>query len=363
MTPTEYYQQALSSGQIREDARQQMVIEKLDVIFNALTQRHLKKNWLDRFRAKTPVKGLYLWGSVGIGKTFLMDCFYHCLTIPKLRLHFHQFLLRIHDELQNIQGKKNPLELIAKKIAEETSVICFDEFFVSNIADAMILGELFLHLFENGVTLITSSNIPPDLLYKEGLQRERFLPAIHLIKENTDVVHLHSKMDYRKQHVRQSGVYYTPLDSHAMQNMEDAFVHFSNGAAPECDSISIYQRDIVIVKKAGPVIWFDFDIICGRPRSQNDYLALTEKYHTVMIQNLREIKANENDLILCFIYLVDILYDAHCRLILSASIPLDHIFDPEKTKQPIQRTLSRLIEMQSQEYVYPEMIQGELTHL
>lgn len=363
MTPTEYYQQALSSGQIREDARQQVIIEKLDIIFQSLMERHLKKNWLDHFRAKKTIKGLYLWGSVGIGKTFLMDCFYHCLTIPKLRLHFHQFLLRIHEELQAIQGKKNPLSLIAKKIANETTVICFDEFFVSNIADAMILGELFQHLFENGVTLITSSNIPPDLLYKEGLQRERFLPAIHLIKENTEVIHLHSKMDYRKQHVRQSGVYYTPLNDLAMQNMEEAFVHFSNGAIPEEEPITVYQRDIAIIKKAGSVIWFDFDVICGRPRCQNDYLALTEKYHTVMIQNVREIKLNEHDLILSFIYLVDILYDAHCRLILSASVSLEHIFDPEKTKQPIQRTLSRLIEMQSQEYVYPEMIQDELTHL
>ena len=363
MTPKEYYQNELVAGRIRPDDRQIPVIEKLDAIFQAVTKRASKKSWFDQFHSKSPIKGLYVWGSVGIGKTFLMDCFYHCLTIPKLRLHFHQFLLRMHQELQSVEGQKNPLQVIAKKIAKETSVVCFDEFFVSNIADAMILGELFQHLFENGVTLITSSNISPDLLYKEGLQRERFLPAIELIKKNTEVVHLHSKMDYRQNHIRQSGVYYTPLDQKAANNMENAFTHFSNAAKTEYEPITIYQREIAIVKQAGSVIWFDFEIICGRPRSQNDYLAITQMYHTIMIQNLREIHANEIDLILSFIYLVDILYDAHCRLVISSSVLPNAIYTANKSEQPFQRTLSRLIEMQSEAYVYPETLGKELTHL
>lgn len=363
MTPKEYYHNELAAGRIRPDDRQAPVIEKLDSIFQALTERDSKKGWLNKFHSKKPVKGLYVWGSVGIGKTFLMDCFYHSLALPKLRLHFHQFLLRMHKELHNAQGEKNPLQRIAKKMAKETSVICFDEFFVSNIADAMILGELFHHLFENGVTLITSSNIPPDLLYKEGLQRERFLPAIELIKKNTEVIHLHSKMDYRQSHIRHSGVYYTPLDQTAANNMENAFTHFSNAATATYDPITIYQRDIPIIKQAGSVIWFDFEVICGRPRSQNDYLAITEKYHTVMVQNVREIRKDENDLILSFIYLVDILYDAHCRLILSSTVLPNAIYTADNTKQPFQRTLSRLMEMQSEAYVYPETLGKELTNL
>jgi cell division protein ZapE len=363
MTPKEYYQKELNEGRIQPDDRQRPIVEKLEIIFQELTAREKNKNWFSQFRKKNPVKGLYLWGSVGIGKTFLMDCFYHCLSIPKLRLHFHQFMLKTHEALNAIQGEKNPLEIIAKKISLESSVICFDEFFVSNIADAMILGELFLHLFKNGVTLVTSSNVPPDLLYKDGIQRERFLPAIELIKQNTDVIHLHSKMDYRQQHLKQSGVYYTPLNTIAEKEMQNAFIHFSQGAAVFYDPIRIYERDIAIVKQAGSVIWFDFEVICGRPRSQNDYLELAKNYHTVMVQNLRQIQPNENDLILSFIYLVDILYDAHCRLVISSAVPVNEIYLNEKTQQPFQRTLSRLIEMQSTDYVYSESSDNTLTHL
>src|SRR3990167_1177165 len=233
MTPYQYYQQEINAGRIQPDNRQYPVIENLEIIFHALTMREKNKSCLlNLFCRKKPIKGLYLWGSVGIGKTFLMDCLYHCLSIRKMRLHFHQFMLNIHQELQSVQGVKIPLQIIAKKISQTVDVICFDEFFVCNIADAMILGELFSHLFKNGVTLVASSNSPPDLLYKEGLQRERFLPAIKLIKENTEVVHLHSKMDYRRQHINNTGVYYFPLNSQAQQNMENAFIHFPYFVVP-----------------------------------------------------------------------------------------------------------------------------------
>lgn len=362
MTPKEYYQQQIAQGIIQPDDAQRPIIEKLNTIFLALEARN-QKSWKLFFLKKKPIKGLYLWGSVGIGKTFLMDCFYQCLTVPKMRLHFHAFMLRIHNELNEIQGKKNPLFIIAKKIAKKVDVICFDEFFVSNIADAMILGELFLHLFQNGVTLITSSNIPPDLLYKEGLQRERFLPAIELIKQNTDIVHCPSKMDYRLRHIREIGVYYTPLDQKAAIEMENAFVHFSNGALPQFNPILICHRPIPIIKEAASVVWFDFEIICGRPRSASDYLEITQSYHTILTQNLRAIKPNENDLILSFIYFVDILYDAHCRLIISSSVNPDDIFLTDKIKYPTERTISRIKEMQSDQYVHRDRIGEELTQL
>lgn len=363
MTPKDYYQHALTQGQIRPDAQQAIIVDKLDTLFHALESRSPKKSWFIPQRKNNPVQGLYLWGSVGIGKTFLMDCFYHCLSIPKMRLHFHQFMLRMHGELQRMEGTKNPLQAIAKKLSQEVNVICFDEFFVSNIADAMILGELFSHLFQNNVTLVTSSNVPPDLLYKEGLQRERFLPAIALIKQFTTVIHLHSTMDYRRQHIHQAGVFYTPLNDATTHNMANAFTHFSLGADSQVEPIIICDRSIAIIKRANSVIWFNFENICGRPRSQTDYLALTQQYHTVMIQNLREIKSNENDLIVSFIYLVDILYDAHCRLIISSAVPMDRIYTAGKIEQPFSRTLSRLVEMQSETYVYPETIEKEITPL
>ena len=227
----------------------------------------------------------------------------------------------------------------------------------------MLLGELLNHLFNNGVTLITSSNIPPDLLYKDGLQRERFLPAIALLKRYTDVMHLHSNKDYRLQHLRNAGVYYTPLNQAAADNMENAFVHFSGIATPSLAPITVCHRPIDIVKEAGPVIWLTFEKICGRPRSQNDYLEIAKRYHTVLIQDLRHILPKEDDMILSFIYLVDILYDAHCRLVISSAVSMSEIYTEGKLKSTFERTLSRLIEMQSEEYVYPGSIGPTLTAL
>ena len=368
MRPIDYYQQQLDLGKIKADFSQRWVIEKLDSIFLQLMRRDQEKNQFFRkiFKlggAKQPVRGLYLWESVGIGKTFLIDCFYHCLTIKKMRLHFHQFMQQLHQDLKQIQGQKNPLAVIAQELSEQATVICFDEFFVSNIADAMLLGELLRHLFLNGVTLVTSSNISPDLLYKEGLQRENFLPAIALIQKNTEVIHLHSQMDYRKQHIRQAGVFYTPINRESAAEMENCFIHFSGAAEPHCLPITICDRTISIVKEASTVIWFDFEVICRKPRSQDDYLCIAKQYRTVLIQNVRRISPDEDDLVLLFMFLVDIFYDAHCRLVISSHVPIDVIYIEGKSKAAFQRTLSRLIEMQSENYVYPGSSGPELTAL
>lgn len=360
ITPASIYQQKLDNKEITPDDNQRPVIDKLDAIFHALIKKHRRKGF---FKRKKPVKGLYLWGSVGTGKTFMMDCFYNALPLKKMRLHFHQFMQRVHLDLAEIQGQKNPLIIIAKRIAQTAHVICFDEFLVSNIADAMILGELFKALFDEGVTLITSSNTPPDLLYKDGLQRERFLPAIALIQTHTDVIHLYTSIDYRKRHIQQTGVYYYPDDANAKKQMENCFTHFSQGATPSFESITLCNRTVPIVKRASSVIWFDFEVICGRPRAQPDYLALTQQYHTVLISGLRHIEAKEKDLILSFIYFVDILYDAHCRLIISADIEMGKIYTKGPSIDSFKRTYSRLIEMQSESYVYPGSQLGELTPL
>lgn len=368
MRPLNYYQQQIDAGEIHPDPGQRMVIEKLEHIFQELMKRDKQsrqfivkiRHWL---KAQEPVRGLYLWGAVGIGKTFLIDCFYHCLPIKKMRMHFHQFMQQLHLDLKKIQGKKNPLKIIAKEISQQTCVICFDEFFVSNIADAMLLGELFLHLFLNGVTLVTSSNISPDFLYKDGLQRERFLPAIDLIKKYAEVVHLHATFDYRQRHIRQVGVFYSPLDEAAEQDMENCFIHFSNGATLRFEPIVICDRMISIVKEAGSVVWFDFEVICRKPRSQDDYLSIAKQYHTILVQNLRRISPDEDDLVLLFMYLVDIFYDAHCRLVISSHVPIEEIYGGGKYKTAFQRTVSRLIEMQSEDYVYPGSVGPELTAL
>jgi len=364
-TPLSIYEEKLAAGEIRPDINQRPIIEKLDTLFQTLViQYSQKKSWLRKLKRHIPVKGLYLWGNVGIGKTFMMDCFYDALPIKKMRLHFHQFMRQIHEDLTEIQGQINPLDAIAKKIAQTARVICFDEFLVSNIADAMILGELFRALFTQGITLITSSNTPPDLLYKEGLQRERFLPAIALIKAHTEVILLHTQTDYRKQHIQQAGVYYCPEDLASEKHMQNCFTHFSRGSAASDAPITLYNRDIPIIKRAANVIWFDFEVICGRPRSQNDYLEIAKQYHTILINGLRQIKPREKDLILSFIYLVDILYNAHCRLVISASTSLENIYTEQATMGiTFARTLSRLIEMQSENYVYPGSLGNDLTVL
>lgn len=362
MTPKTYYQKMLDDGSIQYDPQQLPVIDLLESIYQSL-KAEKTFSFIDCFRKPKGIRGLYLWGNVGAGKTFMMDCFYQCVSVPKLRLHFHQFMQRVHAELKILQGTKNPLTTLAKKIAKETRVICFDEFFVSDIADAMLLGELFSHLFTNRVTLVASSNVAPDLLYKDGLQRERFLPAITLLKEHTTVFHLHSKVDYRQRHLHRSGVFYTPLNAEANRNMENAFLHFAQGAAISYDPISICDRMIPVIKRAGSVVWFDFEVICGRPRSQMDYLALTQQFHTILVQNVRAVLPNENNLALSFIYLVDILYDSHCRLVISSAVDMDKIYTDPKNTLPFARTCSRLAEMQAQEYVYPEIKTGTLTNL
>lgn len=355
MTPLQYYQQQLDSGLIEKDPQQLEAMQDLQRIYTQLLkQDSLRKNFLGQLvhslKSPKPIKGLYLWGSVGVGKTFMMDIFFHCLPINKLRVHFHQFMQRTHDELTRLQGQKNPLDIFAKKLAKETSVLCFDEFFVSNIADAMLLGGLLKSLFENGICLIASSNVQPDDLYKNGIQRENFLPAIELIKNNTTVFHMISHHDYRLEHVTQAGVYFTPLSSEAEQNMEKSFQHFSNHKPGAKGTIDIYGRPVKIRKQSGSTIWFDFTDICGIPRSQKDFLYLAKHYQTVLISNIPVISQNENNLITSFINLIDVLYDARIKLVISAETHVEGLYPEGQMRFAFARAQSRLIEMQSADY-------------
>lgn len=355
MTPIEYYRQQITAGIIEKDDEQQAVMQMLETTYNDLLIRQKQRDsQVGKIRRKVkprpPIRGLYVWGTVGVGKTFLLDTFYHCLPVKKIRLHFHAFMRQIHQNLKEQQGQKDPLQKIAKKIADEVLVICFDEFFVSDIADAMILSELFKALFTGGICLVTTSNIAPDELYKNGIQRERFLPAIDVIKKNVRIVNLKSKEDYRLRHIQKAGVYYTPLDQTAEENLEHSFRHFSQCPKVSTEPIEILGRHINIVKQAGDTIWFDFYKICGRPRSQNDYLELAKQYRTFLISNVPILDNVSSDLIISFIHLIDVLYDEQRRVVMSAEAPVNRLYQKNKAHPEFERTQSRLIEMQSADY-------------
>lgn len=364
MTPLEQYNLLITSGDLKPDAAQSRIINKLNNIYLSIEkEQHRKKTLRGRLTGARATRGLYLWGGVGIGKTRMMDIFFNCLSTGKLRMHFHQFMHKTHQALTEIQGHKNPLTTIAKQIASKTSVICFDEFFVTNITDAMLLGELFTELFRQGITLIASSNIAPDLLYKDGLQRERFLPAIAEIKKHCETLYVPTTVDYRQQQIKQAGVFYSPLNDATKQLLENCFIHFSHGAQSDSQPLSINERSIPIIKKAGRVAWFDFDVLCGKPRCQLDYLALTKEFHTILISGLHAIPASDKNTITLFIYLIDILYDAHCRLVISSSVSIDAIYLSGELLAPFNRTHSRLIEMQSEAYLDHEKTSDVLTPL
>jgi len=357
MTPLQAYQQKIQRGEITEDSRQLEVMNTLEVIYNDLIKRQkIRDSQIGQLRRKikprTPIKGLYLWGGIGIGKTFMIDTFYEHLPVRKIRLHFYAFMQKVHQSLKEAQGIKNPLREIARQIADDVLVICFDEFFVSNIVDAMILGELFKGLFKGGVCLITTSNITPNALYKNGIQRERFLPAIEAIKKNVRVFHLTSDIDYRLHPVKKTRVYFIPLGSESEKKMGTSFRYFSNCLSISTDAIEVLGRKIEIIQQAANTIWFDFYKICGRPRSQNDYLELVKQYDTFLVSNVPLLHQVGDDLTLSFIHLIDVLYDAKKRIILSAEAPITALYQGKTHYLTFKRTESRLIEMQSKEYLH-----------
>jgi cell division protein ZapE len=283
----------------------------------------------------------------------LMDCFYHTLPFDnKIRMHFHQFMRQVHAKLIQHQGEEDPLQAIAKEISRGAIVLCFDEFFVSDITDAMLLGRLIKALFANGLTLVATSNVPPDDLYKNGLQRSQFLPAIKLLNTETKVLHMPTVKDYRLRHLKEAGVFYTPLDAAAHVNMEKSFLSLTQGKPVTKEPLLICGRDIQVINRAqdDSVVWFEFDEICRVPRSQQDYLAIAEKFLTVLISNIPIITGNEKDTLVLLINLIDVLYDARVRLILSAAEPVEQIYHRGYQTVEYTRTHSRLMEMQSLDY-------------
>lgn len=305
-----------------------------------------------RWQAKTAA-GVYLWGDVGRGKTMLMDLFFTSLATPrKSRMHFHRMMSRIHAELKTVHDTTDPLDRVAADIAREASVLCFDEFFVSDIGDAMILGRLLDGLVRRGVTLVATSNTAPSELYANGLQRDRFLPAIALLEQHTQVIHIGDGPDYRLRLLQRAGTYLTPDDAQAEQRLLK-FFHDSAAASVAADSkLDILGRPIPARGVAGDVAWFDFAALCDGPRSPEDYIEIARRFQTVILSGVPQLLAEQDNAARRFVSMVDEFYDRRVKLVLSAAVPIDSIYRGTRLATEFRRTVSRLQEMQSGVYLH-----------
>ena len=296
-------------------------------------------------------RGVYMHGGVGRGKSFLMDCFYNAVPIKrKTRLHFHEFMREVHRELRDLQGTVNPLDELGRRMALRYKLICFDEFHVAEITDAMILYRLLSALFDNGVGFVTTSNFAPDELYPNGMHRDRILPAIELLKANLQVLSVDNGTDYRSITLEKLKLYHMPLGETADAAMTDAFERLAE-ARDEDPVLNIESRKIRARRKAGGVVWFDFKTLCGGPRSQNDYLEMASQFHTVLLSDVPHMPVRMASEARRFTWLVDVLYDRRVKLIMSAAVPPEALYTEGPLAHEFPRTISRLNEMQSTQYL------------
>ncbi len=359
LSPLERYRQDINQKLLSPDPAQAAAVDALQEVFIGLSQRRrvsTKKLPLlgSLFSGKRPaLQGLYLWGGVGRGKTYLMDLFYQCLPEQrKMRRHFHRFMLMVHRQLNTQRNQKNPLQKVAQEIARDIDVICFDEFSVNDIGDAMILAGILESLFYEGVTLIATSNIEPARLYENGLQRANFLPAIALLEQHTRILRVDGGIDYRLRSLEQAEIYHSPLGTDAEQQLRESFEHLSAGLETVSGgSIEIQGRQIPIRQRAEDLVWFDFSAICGGPRSTADYIEIAQLFHTVMISNVPVMDGYSDDKARRFINLVDEFYDHKVKLIVSAADTLERLYQGSELAFVFERTRSRLLEMQSHDYL------------
>ncbi|ASL94593.1 cell division protein ZapE [Serratia marcescens] len=366
LSPLSRYQQALDAGEYQADEVQRRAVTQLDRIYQALLQKPAASAPAGGLRGKLsrllgkggdtapqrPVQGLYMWGGVGRGKTWLMDMFFHSLPGDrKMRLHFHRFMLRVHEELTELQGRENPLEIVADGFKAETDVLCFDEFFVSDITDAMLLATLLQALFARGITLVATSNIPPDDLYRNGLQRARFLPAIDLINEYCDVMNVDAGIDYRLRTLTQAHLYLTPLSDQTRETLDRMFVKLAGKAGEDAPVLQINHRPLQAIRSVDGVLAVDFHTLCEEARSQLDYIALSRLYHSVILYNVRVMGPLKENTARRFLALVDEFYERHIKLVIGAEASMFEIYQGVQLKFEFQRCLSRLQEMQSEEYL------------
>jgi len=354
MTPRQSYQADLDRDGFHADAAQQQAVGLLQALYEALLRRvpalPLWKRMLGR--RSPPVQGLYLWGGPGRGKTYLMDCFYCSLPFTeKRRVHFHRFMLEIHQALDALPKTPNPLQIVAGQLADRTRVLCLDEFHVTDVADAMLLAGLLEALFAHRVTLVATSNIAPGKLYRDGLQRDRFLPAIDLLQRHTRVQHLEGSKDFRLELLQHSGTYLVAADSAARAWLQKHLEELASVELKFHASIQLHGRDFRVRALAEDLVWFDFDELCMQPRSARDYLELAREFHTLLLEGLPQFGEGLDEAARRFIHLVDALYDHGVKLIVTAAVLPDQLYVSGQLEKPFQRTASRLTEMSSKHYL------------
>jgi cell division protein ZapE len=363
--PLEWYWHFSQRHDFQVDSEQLKVLEKLERLFNELEEyRQYRQGPINRLvtnlgAGRKPPRGMYIWGGVGRGKSLMMDAFFKASRHRrKRRVHFHEFMREIHARMRSLSGTEDPLDAISTEIAQGLRLLAFDEFHVSDIADAMILGRLLELLIDKGVVMVLTSNYKPDDLYPNGLQRSRFLPAIEILKRDLDVVELSGTVDHRRRLLDALSVYYTPIDAHADENLARFFEAMTKASYTQNGTIEVGGRPITYRRRAKGVIWFDFHELFEKPRSQVDYLEIASSYHTVLISGVKRMPPSQVDVVRRFTWLVDIFYDQRVKLVLSAEAPAQElVIPPDKpagaeamVHKEFARTASRLREMQSREY-------------
>lgn len=352
-TVTELYHQTLAERGYKPDPAQLRAVAALQRCQDEWADYKARRsNALTKLLVRPPLpRGVYMFGGVGRGKSFLMDCFFQAVPLArKTRLHFHEFMREVHRELQELQGTVNPLDALGQRISRRFRLICFDEFHVADVTDAMILHRLLAALFEHRVSIVTTSNFHPDGLYPNGLHRDRILPAIALLKEKLEVINVDNGTDYRQRTLEQVQLYHTPLDDEADAALEEAFERLAE-AKDEDPRLHIEHRELRALRRAGGVVWFDFATLCGGPRSQNDYLELASQFHTIILSNVPAMPVRLASEARRFTWLVDVLYDRRVKLIISAEVPPEQLYTEGPLAHEFPRTVSRLNEMQSKEYL------------
>lgn len=362
MGPKARYQSMIDQGQIHQDPAQAQAIEMLDDLRSRLIAfvphqpaKGFVSNLLGTWKKPPPpepVKGLYFWGGVGRGKTFMMDLFYDSLPFDdKRRVHFHRFMLSVHAELRDLQGQADPLEQVAERIAADCRILCLDEFIVTDITDAMILANLFRALFRRQVALVTTSNVEPKWLYKDGLQRTLFLPAIDLLYKHTQVANIDGGTDWRLRVLTSVPLYLTPLGEATQETLYNEFKQLAPGNASERVTLTVNGRPIVAEYVADDVAWFRFETLCQSARSTADYIELAKSFSAIVLQDVPVLTPVLEDAARRFVNFIDEIYDRNVKLLISAEVPMEQLYQGTRVSFEFDRTVSRLTEMQSEEYL------------